>query len=400
MKTSNIILFGAITFVLLSMAIVSAEGFGDNGYYNQETDECWIDENTPSGTPHGSNNSNNASFFQCCLNEEQIQVDCANSSIILYNDIVEENVTIEDKNKTKEEKNKTKEKQITLDAKTYKKYENKNNTIHKINLNNLSNALIYYENGTIIGSKIIKNNKNSINISLNPNETIYILNEFKLKEGEEIENSPIWFSYLSDKQVNISSNITDILTIDIQFNITKNCSDIGIIQFTSHSGNLSYSVPYQCYKGVITMELEGIEQALHSNTLIINEAELPSGVTSGGDSPSSPPIYDTEVAAAKSINDTINFKKNIDKIPVKIKEMYYWMKDNVLSIGARISPQNKERGAIILLVTIMVVIFGYMRYNEYFGLKYGRAKDRLFGKAYKKISKQERIKKTKFLTDI
>ena len=111
-------------------------------------------------------------------------------------------------------------------------------------------------------------------------------------------------------------------------------------------------------------------------------------------------IYDTEVAEAKSVELTRSLKEFIDEIPITIKKWYNLVKKKVFSIGSLISPQNKERGVTILLAVAVISIFVLFRYNEYLGIKYEKAKDRLFGKAYAKIAKTERPKRIKYIDNI
>ena len=65
-----------------------------NGYYDKASDQCWPSKDKPVGGeyPIEQNDTNNTDFFQCCLNYAGKQVDCNNSSKILYP--TEENSTI------------------------------------------------------------------------------------------------------------------------------------------------------------------------------------------------------------------------------------------------------------------------------------------------------------------
>lgn len=54
-----------------------------NGYWNAETQECWPDKNTPIDGPFSLRAGFDETFYQCCFNKEQQQVDCNDASKLL-----------------------------------------------------------------------------------------------------------------------------------------------------------------------------------------------------------------------------------------------------------------------------------------------------------------------------
>lgn len=54
-----------------------------NGYWNEATQECWPDKNTPIDGPFSVKAEFDETFYQCCFNKDKQQVDCNDASKLL-----------------------------------------------------------------------------------------------------------------------------------------------------------------------------------------------------------------------------------------------------------------------------------------------------------------------------
>lgn len=138
---------------------------------------------------------------------------------------------------------------------------------------NLTNALIYNTNGSIYGSSDISSNDGNVNITLTPNNASYVLDNFNLTEGVSRTNSPLWFSYSSDTEKHIASNLTDTIDATILFNVYS-CDSIGNINYVSELGTTKtyQRGSYTCSDNVVTLNLDSIDSATSSNVLTIEYA--------------------------------------------------------------------------------------------------------------------------------
>lgn len=139
---------------------------------------------------------------------------------------------------------------------------------------NLTRALIYNTNGTLISPGNIPTNTGLLNITLLPGNSSYVLDDFNLTEGVARLYSPIWISFSNATARNISSNLTDAINTTTVFTgIT--CSDLQNISYLSHSGafqkNFSSSEnagDYFCSGTTLLINLTNLEPAAGSNTLL------------------------------------------------------------------------------------------------------------------------------------
>ncbi|OGJ17336.1 hypothetical protein A3K74_01770 [Candidatus Pacearchaeota archaeon RBG_13_33_26] len=164
-----------------------------------------------------------------------------------------------------------------------------------LNIYNLTNALIYYGNYTVLGSADINSNDGNVNITLPPNNFTYILDEYNLTEGTARDNNPLWYTGSSTNSVKyVASNLTNSINTTLVFNV-DNCS-INYISYTSHAGssNITYT-PYgwNCFNNKIILGGVEIEQATGSNTFTISYTTSPPSETPGstGGGGSSAPVY-------------------------------------------------------------------------------------------------------------
>lgn len=101
-----------------------------------------------------------------------------------------------------------------------------------ISIVNMSNALVFYPNGTLINTSL----DGSKTFEFYNNDTIYILDEFEVNEGSPITNSPIWFTTTGTNRT-ISSNLTeDFNTSVIVSGVDCASTKVNTITYTSASG--------------------------------------------------------------------------------------------------------------------------------------------------------------------
>lgn len=161
-------------------------------------------------------------------------------------------------------------------TKSWSYYRNTNLSTRQANIYNLTNALIYFSNGSVACSDI-STCDNNINITLSPGNYSYVLDDFNLTEGVTRENSPLWFSATSDTSKSIASNLTDTINTKVIFNV-QDCDTIGTITYTSDTGTYSQSWAGKdyCSSSSVTLPITGIETATASNKITIsyNQASL------------------------------------------------------------------------------------------------------------------------------
>jgi hypothetical protein len=111
----------------------------------------------------------------------------------------------------------------------------------------------------------------NVNITLNPNEYCYVLDNFNLTEGINREYSPIWFSSSTDTEKHVASNLTEPISIQVNFDVAT-CESLGAIRYKSDTGAYSqdfYPSDYSCNNNVVTINSVTIETASNSNEFLI-----------------------------------------------------------------------------------------------------------------------------------
>lgn len=141
-----------------------------------------------------------------------------------------------------------------------------------INFENTEKTL--YHNGTNLclatGSNINSNNGNK-SVSLLYREHCYILGNFALIEGENRQNSPLWFSSSSATQKTIASNLTETINATVIINV-QNCATVQEVRYRSNTGAFQRTYTpnqFSCSNNQLTLNLVGIESSQNSNTLTI-----------------------------------------------------------------------------------------------------------------------------------
>ncbi|GAI75132.1 unnamed protein product, partial [marine sediment metagenome] len=103
----------------------------------------------------------------------------------------------------------------------YEYYKNYNSTqTYGFSKYNLTNALIYFSNGSVACSDI-STCDNNINITLTPNNASYVLDNFNLTEGVSRTNSPITLTG-NNNQKSVGSTLTEGIKVATKINI-QNC---------------------------------------------------------------------------------------------------------------------------------------------------------------------------------
>ena len=146
------------------------------------------------------------------------------------------------------------------------------NNANNVNINissGLTNALIFNTNGSIYGSSTISENDGNINITLPPNNSTFVLDNFNLTEGITRTNSPLGFSSSSRTIKRITSSLTDTITATVIVNIPQSERLIRI-SYTSDTGTFTqiFSRSDITFSGnTAQITIVGIEPATSSNVL-------------------------------------------------------------------------------------------------------------------------------------
>ena len=142
-----------------------------------------------------------------------------------------------------------------------------------LNLYSLTTALLHNTTSLCNGSTGLTTG--NINITLNPNEYCYVLDNFNLTEGISRQYSPIWFSSSSPTEKHIASNLSETITTTVVMDV-RTCSNIGNIKQTSPSGygmtyqNGYFSKDYTCENNQVTILNVLLEPSSESNEFIIS----------------------------------------------------------------------------------------------------------------------------------
>lgn len=139
----------------------------------------------------------------------------------------------------------------------------------ELNLYNLSNALLYNTNGSIYGSSTISSNDGNINITLPPNNSTYILDNYQVTELTTRANDPISFTSSSPTQKIINSTLADNITATVVLDLASDTTEVRSINVVRPSGNNETITSGIAVSGsTATITLTGIEQGLTTLTLI------------------------------------------------------------------------------------------------------------------------------------
>lgn len=115
----------------------------------------------------------------------------------------------------------------------------------------LTNALIYNTNGSVYGSTTISENDGNVNITLQPNNASYVLDNFNLTQGITRTNSPLSISG-DDESKTITSTLSDTITVPVIFDVDT-CDGVGNIIV---DGTTVYqSRDYSCSNNQVTIIL-------------------------------------------------------------------------------------------------------------------------------------------------
>lgn len=134
---------------------------------------------------------------------------------------------------------------------------------------NQTNSLIYTSNGTAYQGS------GNINITLQPNNYSYVLDNFNLTEGNVRAYSPLWFSSSSSSSTTKTWDIASNLTVSVDGIVTTvyipRCSTVKKFTFTPDSGNNVQTLrqgEFTCDGDYATMTLDHVEPAQNSNHLV------------------------------------------------------------------------------------------------------------------------------------
>ena len=150
---------------------------------------------------------------------------------------------------------------------------------------NLTNALIYLNNGSVACSNI-NNCDGDLNISLTLNNYSYVLENFNVTEFYQRQNSPVHFTTASTNLLKrLRNNLTQDINSTIIFNVTiPDCSKIGVIRYNSSVYSKNYTTSntnVTCQdlgsEVMITIQNVSIEASSTNQFLVTNDAIYVSG---------------------------------------------------------------------------------------------------------------------------
>lgn len=134
----------------------------------------------------------------------------------------------------------------------------------------LQNALIYNTTGQIKGNSNLASNDGNINITLSPNEAVYVLDNLNITEGVSRQNNPFAITQKTSKSAHITNNLTStVSSLPVYINVGDNCGSIGQFTFTSHSGAVQTITKNQftCSGNYVQLTLNNVENSMSSNVL-------------------------------------------------------------------------------------------------------------------------------------
>jgi hypothetical protein len=142
---------------------------------------------------------------------------------------------------------------------------------YQINLYNLSNSLIVYDNSTTLP---IYGTNQAYNLTLEPNQYVTVYNTLTIDERNPIANYPIYFSSSSYTSKHIAANLSEGINATVIINV-YDCDTVGTISYTPENES-SYNPSYTCSNNQVTFSTLKINPALNSNLLTIsyNQAQL------------------------------------------------------------------------------------------------------------------------------
>ena len=154
-----------------------------------------------------------------------------------------------------------------------------------ITFSNLTNALIYYGDGSIGGNADIKANSNNVTIIIPAGWLVYLFDNFVLTEGAPLERSPISLSFSNSTTKHIASSLSQTINASVKIRVDS-CS---IVEIYYKSNSSAFSKTYSpssfsCSGNLVTLYLENIEPAESSNELVVkySTVETPSSGGGGG----------------------------------------------------------------------------------------------------------------------
>jgi len=128
-------------------------------------------------------------------------------------------------------------------------------------------------NGTSIcngSSSNLALNTGNLNITLNPNDYCYVLDNYNLIEGISRQYSPLWFSSSTPTTKHIASNLSESVNVDVIASL-GDCSTKNLLTYTTDSGVTTTWKGTEARKACNLLESTGltltIEPAQNSNIL-------------------------------------------------------------------------------------------------------------------------------------
>jgi tetrahydromethanopterin S-methyltransferase subunit G len=148
-----------------------------------------------------------------------------------------------------------------------------------INSNTTDSNLAYFQgltsalltNGTSLCNGSTGLMTGQVNITLNPNEFCYVLDEFNLTEGVTRERSPLTLRRENNNEWHIDNNLSDTIS-GVYIEFPEYCDNLLSIQYQSDSGAFVKDVNYECINNRVKINASEnleIENAVGSNIFLL-----------------------------------------------------------------------------------------------------------------------------------
>lgn len=168
-----------------------------------------------------------------------------------------------------------------------------------ISIQNITNALIFWSNYTLINYSETSNRT----FTFYNNDSLYILENYKVNETGMNINSPIWFSLSNSTTRKIASNLSDTINATVIIDSSGiNCNAMINVTYISDVGDITSWVDSGAVSICNNLTSQGV-------TLNINPASGSNEIILEADT--TPPIF-TTIPANASINSAEYFNSNFD----------------------------------------------------------------------------------------
>ena len=196
---------------------------------------------------------------------------------------------------------------------------------------NKTSALL--TNGTSIcngSSSNLASNTGNINITLQQNESCYVLDNFNLTEGISRDNSPLNYSFVNLTEKHITNSLSDTLNVTVAFNVSNNPSYINYISNSLPFRHTYYQNDWNYANGILVLNLTNVESTEftpHSNTLYISYAPILNNMTICNATG-----FCTNGSSTWQMNQNLTFNTTVNNNENIINIFFQWIVDGVVKL--------------------------------------------------------------------